>query len=144
MTAPEPRRHASRPDRGSSSASSRHEMRRPRTFTHTHRLRLERAVELYLRYCYRRQTAARASELATTLGLTVPYLSRIAPEILGMPLRDFLRRKQIEYAVQLLKTTPLRSKEIALRCGFGTVSTFHRWFRYAFDTTPGAYREVMK
>lgn len=118
-------------------------MRRPRNFTHTHRLRLERAVEHYLRYCYHRQTAARASELATTLGLTVPYLSRIAPEILGMPLRDFLRRKQIEYAVQLLKL-PMSSKEIALRCGFGTVSTFYRWFRSAFDTTPGAFREVMK
>src|SRR3954452_12815299 len=113
------------------SASSRQDMRRPRTFTHTHRLRLERAVEHYLRYCYRRQTAARASELAATLGLATPYLSRIAPEILGMPLRDFLRRKQIEYAVQLLKTTPLSSKEIALRCGFGTVSTFLRWFRTA-------------
>jgi AraC-like DNA-binding protein len=117
---------------------------RRRTFTHTHRLRLERAVEHYLRYCYRRQTAARASELATTLGLATPYLSRIAPEILGMPLRDFLRRRQIEYAAQLLKTTPLSSKEIALRCGFGTVSTFLRWFRSTFDTTPAAYREVMK
>jgi AraC-like DNA-binding protein len=117
---------------------------RRRTFTHTHRLRLERAAEHYLRYCYRRQTAARASELATNLGMTVPYLSRIAPEILGMPIRDFLRQKQIAYAVQLLKTTPLPSKEIALRCGFGTVSTFHRWFRSAFDTTPGAFREVMK
>ena len=143
MTAPEPRRRASRPDRGSSSASSRDDMRRPRTFTHTHRLRLERAAAHYLRYCYRRQTAARASEFATTLGLTAPYLSRIAPEILGVPLRDFLRRKQLDYAVQLLKL-PMSSKEIALRCGFGTVSTFHRWFRSAFDTTPGAFRKVMK
>jgi AraC family transcriptional regulator len=106
-------------------------------------LRLERAAEHYLRYCYRRQTAARASELATTLGLPTQYLSRIAPEILGMPIRDFLRRKQIEHAVQLLKL-PISSKEIALRCGFGTVSTFHRWFRAAFDTTPGVFREVMK
>jgi AraC-like DNA-binding protein len=117
---------------------------RRRTFTHTHRLRLERAAAHYLRDCYRRVTAARASEFASTLGVTAPYLSRIAPDILGMPLRDFLRRKQLDYAVQLLKTTPLPSKEIALRCGFGTVSTFHRWFRSAFDTTPGAFREVMK
>jgi len=119
-------------------------MRGPRTFTHSHRLRLERAAAHYLRDCYRRVTAARASEFAATLGVTAPYLSRIAPDILGMPLRDFLRRKQLDYAVQLLKTTPLSAKEIAVRCGFGTVATFYRWFRSAFGTTPAAFREVMK
>jgi AraC-like DNA-binding protein len=144
MTAPKPRPHASRPDRGSSSASSRRTMRGPRTFTHSHRLRLERAAAHYLRDCYRSVTAARVSEFAATLGVTTPYLSRIAPDILGMPLRDFLRRKQLDYAVQLLKTTPLSAEEIAIRCGFGTVSTFYRWFRSAFDTTPAAFREVMK
>lgn len=144
MTAPEPRPHASRPDRGRSSASSRRSMRGPRTFTHSHRLRLERAAAHYLRDCYRHVTAARVSEFAATLGVTVPYLSRIAPEIVGMPLRDFLRRKQLDYAVQLLKTTPLSAEEIAVRCGFGTVSTFYRWFRSAFGTTPAAFREVMK
>lgn len=144
MTVPEPRPHASRPDRSRSSASSRDAMRRPRTFTHTHRLRLERAAAHYLRDCYRRVTAARASEFAATLGVTAPYLSRIAPDILGIALRDFLRQKQLTYAVRLLKTTPLSAKEIAVRCGFGTVSTFYRWFRSAFDTTPAAFREVMK
>jgi AraC family transcriptional regulator len=116
--------------------------RRPRTFTHAHRQRLERAVAHYLRDCYRKATAARASEFAASLGLTSTYLSRIAPDILGMPLRDFMRQQQIAYAVQLLKTTPLPSKEIALRCGFGTVSTFHRWFRSAYDETPGAFRRL--
>jgi AraC family transcriptional regulator len=119
-------------------------MRGPRTFTHSHRLRLERAAAHYLRDCYRNVTAARVSEFAATLGVTTPYLSRIAPDILGMPLRDFLRRKQLDYAVQLLKTTPLSAEEIATRCGFGTVSTFYRWFRSAFGTTPAAFREVMK
>jgi AraC-like DNA-binding protein len=118
--------------------------RAPRTFTHAHRQRLERAIAVYLRDCYRRITAARASEFAASLGVTAEYLSRIAPEILGMPLRDFLRQQQIAYAVQLLKTTPLPAEEIALRSGFGTVATFYRWFRAAHGTTPGAFREVMK
>ena len=118
--------------------------RSQRTFTHAHRQRLERAVAHYLRDCYRRITAARASELATSLGVTAPYLSRIAPDILGMPLRDFLRQRQLAYAAQLLKTTPLPAEEIALRCGFGTVATFYRWFRSAYNTTPAAFREVTK
>jgi AraC-like DNA-binding protein len=145
MTVPEPARMRRAQTGGRSSASSRDAMpRRPRTFTHAHRQRLARAVAHYLQDCYRSATAARVSEFAASLDLTAPYLSRIAPDILGIPLRDFLRQEQIAYAVQLLKTTPLRSKEIALRCGFGTVSTFHRWFRSAYDTTPGAFREVMK
>jgi AraC-like DNA-binding protein len=119
-------------------------MRGQGTFTHSHRLRLERAAAHYLRGCYRSATAARVSEFAATLGVTAPYLSRIATDILGMPLRDFLRRKQLDFAVQLLKTTPLSAKEIAALTGFGTVSTFYRWFRSAFGTTPDAFREVMK
>jgi len=116
----------------------------PRRFTHAHRQRLERVVAHYLRDCYRRATAARVSELADILGLAAPYLSRIAPEIVGMPLRDFLRARQLEYAVRLLRTTPLPVGEIALRCGFGTPSTFYRWFRAAHGTTPATFREVMK
>jgi len=117
--------------------------RRPRTFTHAHRQRLERVTAHYLRErCFERKSAARVSELAAYIGVTVPYLSRIASSILGMQLRDFLRKQQIAYAVQLLRTTPLPSGEIGLRCGFGTVATFYRWFRAAYGTTPGAFRRL--
>ena len=116
----------------------------PRRFTHAHRQRLERAAAHYLRDCYRRATAPRVSELAGVLGLAPPYLSRIASPILGMPLRDYLRKRQLEYAVRLLRTTPLPVAEIALRAGFGTVSTFYRSFRAVWGTTPAAFREVMK
>ena len=115
-----------------------------RTFTHLHRQRLERAAEVYLRDCYRRSTAARVTEFAARLGVTAEYLSRVAAEILGMPIRDFLRQQQIAYAVQLLKTTPLPAEEIALRSGFGTVGTFYRWFHATQGTTPRAFREVKK
>ena len=116
----------------------------PRRFTHAHRQRLERAAAHYLRDCYRRSAPVRVSELADSLGLAAPYLSRIAPHIVGMPLRDFLRARQLEYAVRLLRTTPLPVREIALRSGFGTPTTFYRCFRAAHGTTPAAFREVMK
>jgi AraC-like DNA-binding protein len=118
--------------------------RPPRTFTHAHRQRLERAAEHYLQDCYRKQTAARASEFAEYLGVTHPYLSRIAPEIAGKTLRDLLRTKQLAYAVRLLRTTPLVIREIAVRCGFGTVSTFYRCFEAAHGVPPGVFREVKK
>jgi AraC-like DNA-binding protein len=118
--------------------------RAARVFTHADRQRLDRAAEHYLRSCYKRKTAARASEFADFLGVTAPYLSRIVPEIAGQSVRDFLRAKQILYAEQLLRTTPLPVKEIALLCGFGTLWTLHRWFRKAHGMTPKVFREVMK
>src|SRR5437763_7233280 len=81
---------------------------------HGLRQRLERAAELYLRQCYAKRTAARADEFADRLRLTRPYLSRVVPDVLGVPLRDFLRERQLAYAQHLLKTTPLSTVQVAL------------------------------
>ena len=111
-------------------------------FTHAHRQRLERVITHYLKDCYRRSTSARVSECAAFIGLAVPYLSRIAPEILGMPLRDYLRRRQVAYAAQILRTTPLPVEEIAIRAAFGSVPTFYRWFQAIHGMTPAAFRRL--
>jgi AraC-like DNA-binding protein len=118
--------------------------RATRRFTHAHRQRLERAIKHYVKDCYKRVTSARVSECAAFVGVSVPYLSRIAPEILGMPLLNHLRQHQIAYAVQLLRTTPLHAEEIAVRAAFGSVPTFYRWFQAIHGMTPAAFREVMK
>jgi len=115
-----------------------------RTFTDDHRKRLDRAVTLYLQRCYRQATAARVSEFAAFLGRNQDYMSRTAAAILGMSLRDFLRAKQLAYAARLLRTTPLPMKEIALKAGFGTISTFYRCFNGLHKMPPATFREVMK
>ena len=115
-----------------------------RTFTHRHRQQLDRAAEHYLADCYRRSTAARVSEFAAYLRRNADYLSRIAPQIVGVSLRAFLRGKQLEYAERLLTITPLSVREIARRAGFGTPSTFNRCFRERHGMTPTAFREVRK
>jgi AraC-like DNA-binding protein len=108
------------------------------------RMVLERAAEHYVQACFRNKTAVRASELATELQVTPAYLSRTAREIIGEPISEFLRKKQIAYAVRLLCTTALTIEEIALGSGFGTATTFYRAFRKAFVMTPAAYRQVKK
>jgi AraC-like DNA-binding protein len=118
--------------------------RPPRVFTQVDRQRLDRAADHYLQACYRSKTAARASEFAAFLNVTAPYLSRIVPDIVGQPVRDFLRAKQLARAEHLLRTTPAAIKVIAQQCAFGTLWTFHRWFRKAHGMAPGAFREVMK
>ena len=79
-----------------------------------------------------------------SLGVTHRYLSRVATQIVGTTLRDFLRAKQLGYAETLLRTTPLTVAQIAVRSGFGTETTFYRCFREAYGMTPAQFREVKK
>jgi AraC-like DNA-binding protein len=108
------------------------------------RRRFERSAELYLHACYGTKTAARADEFADFLRLARPYLSRIVPDLIGMPLRDYLRGQQLAYAQQLLRTMPLTMTidQIALASSFGTPWTFYRCFKTAFGMTPAKYRNL--
>ena len=119
--------------------------KKPRTFTHGHRQGLERAAEHFLRECYRQKKVARGKDFARSLDLTPEYVSWLGSQILGGSLHRFLRRKQLEYAVRLLKrSTPLSIEEIAARSGFGTRSTMHRWFVDAYGKGPAAFRGLKK
>ena len=122
-----PRRRGSRPSR------------------HTLRQRLERTADLYLRDCYKRRTAARAEEYAQHLELTPQYVARKASDVLGVPVRDFLRSRQLLHAEHLLRTTSYSTVDIAAMSAFGTPPTFYRAFKAAYGMTPGKYRkEVLK
>jgi AraC-like DNA-binding protein len=118
--------------------------RKPRVFTHAHRQRLDRAVAHYLDECYAGRTAARVSEFAAFLKRNPEYLTRTVSSIVGVPLREYLRKKQLEEAERLITTTPLPMHEIALHAGFGTTGTFYRCFHQAHGMPPGAFREVRK
>lgn len=115
--------------------------RRGRSSRHSLRQRLERAADLYLRDCYPRQTPSRSDEFARHLELTRQYLARQVSEVLGMPLRDFLRSRQLLYAEHLLRTTSYSTVEIAAMSAFGTPPTFYRAFKAAYGMTPGKYRK---
>lgn len=115
-----------------------------RTYTFADRQRLLRTIDIYLRWCYRHQTAARTSELAARLGVSPQYLSSIARPIFGKPLRVVLREKRLREAERLLRQTPLPVEEVAIRAAFGSPSTFYRWFVEKHGITPVAFRELKK
>jgi AraC-like DNA-binding protein len=71
-------------------------------------------------------------------------LSGIVRDAFGIPARDYLRSRQLDYAAELLRSTSLTVAEIAVSSAFGTESTFSRCFGAAFGTTPGRYRHLMK
>ena len=116
--------------------------KRPRVaVTALKRQQIERAIELYLRECYRNETVARVSELADRLGANRPYLSHLVASVLGKSLGDALQERQLSYAAHLLGTTALRMHEIAAKAAFGTERTFFRAFKRSYGETPGAYRK---
>jgi AraC family transcriptional regulator len=60
--------------------------------------------------------------------------------VLGMPLRQFLRQRQLFYAEHLLRATSYPVEQIALLAAFGTRQAFYRAFKNAYGMTPGRYR----
>jgi len=104
------------------------------------RERLELAVEHYLLECYEQRTAVRAKELASKLNISPQHLGRLARELLGRRIGDFLLEKQLTYAVEVLRVTPLTYRDVAAHCGFGTESTFHRAVRRVFQMTASELR----
>jgi len=117
--------------------------RKPRRSRDENRRRFEEAVDLYLESCYARPTAVSVKEFAVFLQRTQPYLSRIAPRLIGMSVRSFLRTRQLAHAAELLRRTPatVTILQVAISSGFGTPWTLTRAFREAFGITPAKYRE---
>jgi AraC-like DNA-binding protein len=84
------------------------------------------------------------SELASDLGFSREHLTRLFLLAFGAPPHAVLRRRQLQRAETLLRTTSASIIEIAVAAGFGTHRAFYRAFRAAFGTTPGRFRKITK
>ena len=101
-------------------------------------------ISHYLRECFRARSVARASELAERLNANRATLSRTMTLTLGRTLLSELRKRQLEEAARLLRTTDLPLADVASRAAFGDRTTFFRVFRAAFGMTPSQYRKDAK
>jgi AraC-like DNA-binding protein len=117
---------------------------RKRRYNHGHRQRLDRAIENFLDDCYQRGAPVRGKDLARSLSMTPEYTSFLGANVFGGSIHAYVRRKQLTFAARLLTTTPLSIEEIAIRTGFGTRATFHRWFLAEYGVTPAAFRVLKK
>lgn len=112
-----------------------------------------KAGEIY--YDEYQQSAVRCVEeyMLAHLGehMTIPELAeqfRISPTLLkncfrqlyGEPVHSYLRRKRLEQAAELLKTSSLSVLQIANQVGYGSVSQFGAAFKQYFHAAPFQYR----
>jgi transcriptional regulator GlxA family with amidase domain len=101
---------------------------------------MTRLIGEYLNRCYRTGSVPRASEFAASLQRDTKTVRRFIGRIYGVPLATLLRRKRLDKAAFLLRTTNHSVEEIIRRTASGDRGSFFRAFRAAFHASPLEYR----
>ena len=101
------------------------------------------AAAAYLDECRMRASSARASELALRTSRTPVQLAREFRAAVGVGVKDYLRRQQVDLAKELLRRPEITTARIAEEAGFGTVRTFYRVFREVTGISPTDYRKKL-
>lgn len=83
-------------------------------------------------------------QLAAVAGFSKFHFSRIFKELSGMSCHEYLIQRRLETAEQLLADPDVSITDVAMRSGFGSISTFSRIFRKEKNITPSDYRRMMQ
>lgn len=89
-------------------------------------------------------TSIRMQDLADMAFLSVSQLARLFRQETGMSVGEYIKRKRIDAAKELLVHSSLRIHEIAGRVGMDELSYFGKVFKEQTGMTPRGYREMHK
>ena len=78
--------------------------------------------------------------LAERVGFSAYHFHRIFREILGEPVKEYVRRLRVERAAYRLKISEETILKVALDAGFKTHESFTRAFQRKFGITPNEFR----
>ena len=85
-----------------------------------------------------------ARELADHFGLSESGFKLYCQNVLGEGYLAYFRRRRLERAAALLRTTPQRVQDIAARVGYESQGRFAQAFYDQFRLTPLEYRRLSK
>lgn len=104
---------------------------------HLH-LSIQSALD-YVRKNY--QAPVRISAMAEACHMSETHFRRLFRQYMHMPPLSYVNLIRIEAARKLLRGTALPIKDIALQCGFATLSSFNRNFKEATSIAPHDWRK---
>jgi AraC-like DNA-binding protein len=81
------------------------------------------------------------TDLAKHLDYAPSYLSRFFYTNIGMPYSDYVRNIKISHACYLLRNTQESVIDIAIQCGYFSISSFNRNFKQMTSYSPTEYRK---
>ncbi|MBQ8612430.1 MAG: helix-turn-helix domain-containing protein [Oscillospiraceae bacterium] len=84
------------------------------------------------------------AEAAAMAHMSESYFAAEFRRITQLPFSRYVLEKRVQRACILLTTTRLSITEIALQCGFNTISYFNRTFKSRLGLSPGEYRSRQK
>ena len=84
----------------------------------------------------------RLRDLAAIAGMSTFQLVRRFKDVTGLPPHQYVTRRKIERAKQLLSEPDSSVLEVALACGFASPSHFAQAFRLVTGITPRGYRSA--
>jgi AraC family transcriptional regulator len=83
----------------------------------------------------------RLEELADAAGLSITHFSQMFRESTGQSPHQFVLRRRIDRAKELLRAAKMRVLDVALACGFKSQQHFARVFRSVCGASPTEYRQ---
>lgn len=81
-------------------------------------------------------------DVALFAGFSKCYFSRIFKQFSGISFLEYLTRKRLNVAADLLVRTNRPIREVAEAAGFGSTATFNRIFREQKNCTPSQFRAI--
>lgn len=81
-------------------------------------------------------------KLASIAGFSKFHFSRLFKEFTGSSVHEYLTEQRLAMAEQLLADATLSVTDVAMRSGFGSLSTFTRVFKSKWNMTPTAYQSM--
>ena len=104
------------------------------------RRRMERMISItdYIDANFHRKLLL--EEIAAREGLSMPHLSHVFRDTLGMSFQDYLKKRRFEYACPLILGTNRGLLDISLESGFSDTRYLIRQFQEEFGCTPTEYR----